>query len=96
MIAPTIGRVVLFRPAGSSSSTEPYPALICKVWNYSSINVGGFDASGVPFSASSVILLQDNDEPPAAGPWAEWMPYQKGQAAKTEALQEQLSKAVAT
>lgn len=93
MISPTIGRVVLFHPAGSDPKAEPYPALVCKVWNDRNINVGGFDPSGVAFGETSVNLLQDDDSIPPAGPWAEWMPYQKGQAAKTEALQAQLATA---
>ncbi len=44
------------------------------------INVGGFDQNGVPFAACSVILLQDDDVPPAHGYYAMWMPYQVGQA----------------
>lgn len=86
MISPTIGRVVLFHPAGSDPAAEPYPALVAKVWNDKMINVGGFNDAGTPFGATSVTLLQDDDAPPAAGPWAEWMPYQKGQAAKYEQL----------
>ena len=91
MISPTIGRVVLLRLAGSSPTDEPLPALVAKVWNDRMINVGGFDHNGDPVKATSVVLLQDDDAPPASGPWAEWMPYQKGQAAKAEALEAKLN-----
>jgi len=89
MIKPTIGRVVLVH-RGQSDQAEP--ALVAYVFGDRMINVGGFDRNGTPFSATSMQLLQDDDPPPALnGMWyAEWMPYQKGQAAKTEALEAQL------
>lgn len=95
MISPTIGRVVLFWPSvppGGLQRTQPYPALVSYVWSDRLINIGGFDGNGVPFAATSVPLLQDDDIAPA-GYYAEWMPYQKGQAAKAEALQSQLAAA---
>lgn len=87
MIQPTIGRVVLVqRRPGSTDFTQAEPALVSYVWNDRMINVGGFDHNGMPFSYTSLRLLQDDDEAPQ-GAYAEWMPYQKGQAAKTEALE---------
>jgi hypothetical protein len=90
VIPPTIGRVVLVqkRP-GSLDITQPEAAFITKVWSDRLINVGGFNANGTPFGETSVPLLQD-DDPATLGPYAEWMPYQKGQAAKTEALEAKL------
>jgi len=88
MIKPTIGRVVL---VNRGQSNQPEPAVICYVWNDRMINVGGFDRNGDPFSATSMQLLQDDDEPNNSTYYAEWMPYQKGQAAKTEALEAQVS-----
>lgn len=35
------------------------------------------------------ILLQDNDRAPKDAAYCEWMPFQKGQAAKTEQLERQ-------
>ena len=87
MIQPTIGRVVLVH-RGASDQAEP--ALVCYVWNDRLINVGGFDRNGAPFSLTSLRLLQDTDVPGDNESYAEWMPYQKGQAAKTEALEAQL------
>ena len=55
------------------------------------INVGGFDANGSPFAECSLQLLQDGDAPNLAVHYAEWMPYQKGQAAKTEELEAKLA-----
>jgi hypothetical protein len=83
MITPTIGRVVLFhRDSTTHMSDQPYPALVSYVWNDKLINVGYFDASGVPGNATSVVLIQDDELPPSIGHWAEWMPYQKAVAAK--------------
>jgi hypothetical protein len=79
MITPTIGRVVLVH-RGASDKSEP--ALVSYVWNDRMINVGGFDRNGVPFAATSMQLLQDGDTPNGTY-YAEWMPYQKAQAAKT-------------
>jgi hypothetical protein len=93
VISPTIGRVVLFWDSRTSrvNGAQAMPALVCHVWNDRNVNVGGFGPTGAPFSRCSVPLLQDGDEAPEYGPFAEWMPYQKGQAAKAEALQAQLA-----
>ena len=88
MITPTIGRVVLVTRPGNTSG-QPEPALISHVWGDRMINVGGFDANGVPFAETSITLLQDDDV--GEGCYAEWMPYQKGQAAKTEELEKKLA-----
>lgn len=99
MIQPTVGRVVLYHPAANSAAIyaaadgSPVPALIARVWNDRMINIGGFDANGNPFGATSVPLLQDDDAIPEGGNYACWMPYQKGQAAKTEALEKQITSA---
>ena len=37
------------------------------------------------YHAAAAPLLQDDDAAPAQGGYAEWMDYQKGQAAKAEA-----------
>lgn len=86
MIKPTIGRVVL---VNRGQSNQPEPALITYVHNDRLINVGGFDCIGKPFSITSLQLLQEDDTP-FGSYYAEWMPYQKGQAAKTEELEKQL------
>lgn len=93
MIIPTIGRVVLVRKNGNTGYPEIYeasngdalPALVARVWNDRLLNVGGFDANGTPFALTSLVLVQDGDEIPQQGvSYAEWMPYQKAQAAKQE------------
>lgn len=87
MIEPTVGRVVL---VNRGKSNQPEAALITYVHSSKLINVGGFDQNGVPFAATSIQLLQDEDKPINTSYYAEWMPYQKGQAAKTEALEKKL------
>jgi hypothetical protein len=92
MIKPTIGRVVWVHRAEflhrESVSDQPEPALVSYVWSDEIINVGGVDRNGQPFSATSVFLWNgEGAEPTGHSVWAEWMPYQKGQAAKTEALE---------
>lgn len=95
MITPTIGRRVWFRPSAalieSSGMTVhdkavPLDAGIVYVWNDRLVNLDVTDHAGVHLAITSVPLIH-GDEP--AGPmpffYAEWMPYQNGQAKKTEA-----------
>jgi len=88
MIVPTIGRVVWFQPAKAADAPlreQPYAALVAYVHGDRCVNLGGFDANGQPFSACSVTLLQDDDQPHVGGYFASWMPYQTAMAAKASA-----------
>lgn len=89
MIKPTIGRVVWFWPANRTQPEQPLAALIAHVWNDRMVNLAYFDSNGIARNATSVRLQQDGDTdlPTAAGDYCEWMPYQKGQAARTEQLE---------
>lgn len=98
-IKPTVGRVVWYYPpqAGFTGCHPgqgvPLPAMIAKVWSDDCINIGGFDANGMPFNAASVMLFHDDGASLRPGySYAEWMPYQKGQAAKVDAIQAVLAK----
>ena len=91
MIKPTIGRVIIIQRGASDAQPDGWPALICKVWGDRCINAAGFNEWGTTVSFSSLTLVQEGDTPPDAGPYAEWMPYQKGQAAKAEALERQIA-----
>ena len=82
MISPTIGRVVLFHAGTNHTSDQAYPALVSYVWGDRLINLGYFNQVGSFGGATSVPLLQDDDPIPDSGYYAEWMPYQKQQAAK--------------
>lgn len=92
MIQPTIGRVVWFHPPSQVADGSFAPAAICAaivayVHSDTCVNLAVFDGDGKSHSFTSVMLVQDGDAVPDAGRYCEWMPYQKGQAAKTEALQ---------
>lgn len=96
MIEPTIGRVVLFWPTlayardkgmAYEDSGKPLPALITYVHNLRMVNLAVFDQNGENYPVTSVPLFQDGEPVPNGGFYCEWMPYQKGQAAKTEALE---------
>jgi hypothetical protein len=91
MIKPTIGRVVWFHPSndGGESGFAPSPicaAIVAYVHSDTCVNLAVFDGNGAAHSKTSVTLIQEGDAAPA-GYYCEWMPYQKGQAAKTEALE---------
>lgn len=95
MIEPTVGRIVWFTPSpnlGDSGfihhdRTQPLAAIVTHVWGPRMVNLAVFDSDGNRHSRTSVTLLQDDDLKPEFGYFASWMPYQKGQAAKTEQLE---------
>ena len=94
IIKPTVGRVVLFHPSKNAvdpgfsrhAEGEPYAAIVAHVHGDTMVNLSVFDANGVTHSRTSVTLVQGDADAPAYGFYAEWMPFQKGQAAKTEAI----------
>jgi hypothetical protein len=92
MIKPTIGRVVWFYPAGHSPGAQPLAAIIAHVWSDACVNLAIFDQNGQPLGPghTSILLLQEGHEIPTGGNYCTWMPYQVGQAQKTEQLQKQL------
>lgn len=87
MIKPTIGRVVWFWQ--DSTQQQPLPGIVCYVHDDTRINLATFDVNGNSQPRTSVFLWQGDSERPTSY-FAEWMPYQKGQAAKTEQLEKQL------
>lgn len=88
MIKPTVGRVVWYRPFASDLGPHPYDqplaALVAHVWSDTCVNLAVFDANGNQYNKTSVLLLQDDNPRPSEG-FCEWMPFQKGQAAKYDA-----------
>lgn len=98
MIKPTVGRVVWFWPATHSAEGnwtppaegEPCAAIISKVWSDSCVNLAVFDGDGKSHSKTSVPLVQENEPAPEFGYFCTWMPFQLGQAKKTEELQAQV------
>lgn len=83
-IAPTVGRIVWFHPEGGTPNGDPLAAKIAAVNEDGTINLGVLDHNGVPYAKTNVFLRQDGEANPLAstGGWAQWMPYQVGQAAK--------------
>jgi hypothetical protein len=94
MIAPTIGRIVWYHPLPSAPypkvDDQPHAAIIAFVKNNTTVNLTVSAWSGDTYAARHVRLLQDDEPAPADEPYAEWMPYQRGQAARADALAQQL------
>jgi len=92
MIKPTVGRKVWYRHDKAPTSLgnnqflhpaqiseQPMDATIVYVWDDRMVNLHVMDHCGNSFNRTSVKLLQDDDVPPTCA-YAEWMPYQQGQA----------------
>jgi hypothetical protein len=60
--------------------------MIAAVHSDRCINIGFLRPDGAHDSATSVQLHQDGDEVEPKAPFCMWMPFQKGQAAKTDQL----------
>lgn len=94
MITPTPGRVVWYRPdrhaaesgfARPSNHETPLAAFVTYVHGDRMVNLAVFDVNGVIHQRTNVPLRQDGDPVPLnTYSYCEWMPYQKGQAARTE------------
>lgn len=87
MIVPTVGRVVHFHPHPAESfafSDQPLAALVTYVHSNTMVNVVVFDSNGHAHAKTSIRLQQDEPLFVEAGNFVAWMPYQVGQAAKTE------------
>lgn len=84
-IKPSIGRVVWFWPSGKSQAeqpgSQPLAAIVTYVWSDHLVNLTTFDSNGVPTPRTSVPLIQEGDTLPTWA-FAQWMPYQIGQARK--------------
>lgn len=93
MIEPTVGRIVLYHYGPGESrhhGPEAWPAIVTKVHGHHSVNLTVFAPDGVVLGKPEVRLVQADEEAPD-GEWCEWMPYQIGQAARTEAAEKKLA-----
>ncbi len=106
MIEPTVGRIVWLydahgvnynsskrgRGGTQTPPDQPFAARIVYVWSPVLVNLAYEDHAGQTLFLAKVQLLQDDDKPPLprTEPYCAWMPYQKGQAAKTEALENKI------
>lgn len=97
-IPPTVGRVVHYTPRKDLSEGNgfayykgsPCAAIIAHVWTDRCVNLTVLDHDGQQHAITSVDLVQPGEGAPPNGGYCTWMPYQVGQAAKTERLQQQL------
>ena len=99
-IKPTVGRVLHFFPStlymagrklAFGDPTQPLAAVIAYVHSDKMVNLTVWDQNGLQFDVCSVQLIQEGDTVPLCSFYAAWMDYQKGQAAKTEALESQFA-----
>lgn len=93
LIPPTPGRVVWYYPSQHEIDAkqiaiydqgQPLAATVAYVFSDRLVNLSVVDQAGAQFRRTSVQLLQEDDPVPhtSEGPYAAWMPYQLGQAAK--------------
>lgn len=96
-IQPTPGRVVWYWPSANdgvpSLPGQPLAAIVASVHTDRRVNLSVIDGHGNTHARGNVSLIQPDDIRPQPGSFnfAEWMPYQVGQAAKTEQLQAQIT-----
>lgn len=96
VITPTVGRKVWYRPSGHNrtqlgvwNDDQPCDATVTYVWHDRMVNLHVIGPAGAVHQFNSVQLLQAGDPVPAGiehGGYAEWMPYQTGQARKDAAI----------
>lgn len=87
MIKPTVGRVLWFYKAVPGQGHKgPLAAIVAKVHTDSCVALCAFDEGGRARSEPSVRLVQEGEKCPTFD-YCAWMPYQLGQAAKTEAAE---------
>lgn len=86
VITPTAGRMVWFWPGRAETdepvSGRPFAAIVAFVHSDRMVNLAVFNHNGQPEWHTSVPLIQEDDKKPELGRYAEWMPYQIGQARK--------------
>lgn len=84
-IQPTVGRMIWYHPDDTypgvrPADGQPLSATIAAVNEDGTLNLGTFDAIGGAIDRQNVPLIQDVEDIPTVGQYAEWMPYQMGQA----------------
>lgn len=92
MIKPTVGRVVWYFPTrsdpGGIAPGGHLAAIIAHVWSDTCVNLAVFSSDGTMFARTSVRLVQTGlEERPVELGHCEWMPYQMGQAQRTQAAE---------
>lgn len=91
LITPTVGRIVWYRAKlldhCHPKESPEQAAIILRVFNDRRVNLIVFGHDGAIMPMTDVPLVQQDDEAPFDRSYCEWMPYQKGQAARTEAAE---------
>lgn len=94
MIKPTVGRVVWYHPGDDDPPPlfrgEALAAIVTRVHGDREVNLTVFRADGITYGRHNIRLRQEGDAP-WPKPFCEWMPYQLGQAKKTEAAEAKLA-----
>ncbi len=98
IIKPTVGRKIWYTPrAGDLNPVklgdQPFDATIVFVHDDNYVNLAVQDHAGNHHTMLMVRLLQEGEAPDPEGGNAYWMPYETGQAAKTEAAEKAVTKA---
>lgn len=90
MITPTVGRVCLYVETAEETwpkvEGQPFAAIVCAVLPSGNVNLTLFDAEGNLHTKLDTSFTEDQQP---GHPF--WMDYQKGQAAKYEALESKLA-----
>ena len=94
-IKPTVARMVHFYPGAhnaffNAKPGEPLAAIVAAVNADGTLNLSVIDSEGYQSPAKGIPLLQNGCQTNIGGDHCEWMPYQVGQAQKTEEVQSQL------
>lgn len=90
MIKPSVGRIIWYNPAPNEpiySERQVLAAIIAGVNFTGTINIAVFAADGSGPHARQDVPIFDGESAPIPAACCVWMPYQKGQAAKTEAAE---------
>lgn len=101
-ISPSPGRIVWYWPAPNDNipalAGRPLAAIVAAAHSDRYINLSVIDAYGHHHSRQSVYLDQPGDEafPDCSAGFAQWMPYQIGQAQKAEQVEKAPASAPAT
>jgi len=87
-VTPSIGRIVWYR--GQDNIVRA--AIVTHVWSQFLINLHAFgkDQNDPEAGIHTSVTHGDIEHEPSCCPSWSWMPYQKGQAAKTEQLEQKL------
>lgn len=94
MIAPTVARSLHYHPHSDEGyGRSTLAAILAGVNSDGTINLGVFTRTGGLFSRTNVTLVQEGDTAPQDRGFAAWMPYQVGQAQKTDAVEKEASDA---